>query len=78
MTYDPTFVPVGLAHRYLKTGERPMRILWKYAPVAATRTVFDTGEIATRVAAGDRGEPAPRRCLSVGPGVLNEMAPGTD
>ena len=53
--FDTTFVPAGVAHRFLNTGDRPMRILWNYTSVEVTRTFVDTGETVTHMTAGDKG-----------------------
>jgi hypothetical protein len=55
VTYDTTFVLAGVAHRFLNTGDRQMRILWNYTSVEATRTFVDTGETVTHMTAGDKG-----------------------
>lgn len=46
-TFDTTFVAGGIPHRFRNASElRPMRILWTYASVHATRTFCDTGATA--------------------------------
>jgi hypothetical protein len=44
-----------VAHRFLNTGDRPMRILWNSTSVEVTRTFVDTGETVTHMAAGETG-----------------------
>lgn len=41
---DITWVPPGAVHRFLNRGSEPMRILWIYGRVDATRTMAATGE----------------------------------
>lgn len=48
-TFDTTYVAAGVPHRFRNASETaPMRILWTYASVDATRTLVDTG-VTTRV-----------------------------
>jgi putative monooxygenase len=42
--FDTTFVPAGVVHRFANHGDSPMRILWTYGSVDATRTLAETGE----------------------------------
>lgn len=42
--YDTTQVPAGAPHRFMNTGDGPMRILWVYGATDVTRTFPDTGE----------------------------------
>ncbi|OWA22115.1 cupin [Streptomyces sp. CS159] len=47
--FDTTYVPAGTTHRFRNASTtEPMRILWVYASVDATRTVVETG-VTTRV-----------------------------
>lgn len=42
---DTTFIPPNVPHRFRnKSDTEPMKILWIYASVHATRTLVDTGE----------------------------------
>lgn len=42
--YDTTYVAGGVPHRFRNASDRePMRILWTYASVDATRTIIETG-----------------------------------
>ena len=42
---DTTFIPPNVPHRFRNRSEtEPMKILWIYASVNATRTLTDTGE----------------------------------
>ncbi|MGV9503806.1 cupin domain-containing protein [Streptomyces sp. NPDC003642] len=47
--FDTTYVPAGVPHRFRNaSATEPMRILWIYASVDATRTLVETG-ITARV-----------------------------
>lgn len=42
---DVTFIPAGVPHRFRNASEtEPMKILWIYGSVDATRTLVETGE----------------------------------
>ena len=42
---DTTFVPANLPHRFINASDtEPMKILWIYASVDATRTIVATGD----------------------------------
>ena len=42
---DTTFLPPNVAHRFRNaSATQPMRILWTYASVDATRTIIATGD----------------------------------
>ena len=41
---DATLVLPGIHHRYVNTGDEPLRILWVYGDPATTRTLISTGE----------------------------------
>ncbi len=57
-TWDTTYVAAGIPHRFRNASETaPMRILWTYGSVAATRTIVETG-VTTRVDAERAGRPA--------------------
>ena len=44
-TYDTTFVPANIVHRFRNASDTaPMKILWTYASIDATRTLAATGE----------------------------------
>jgi putative monooxygenase len=48
-TFDTTYVDAGVPHRFRNASDtEPMRILWTYASVDATRTIVETG-VTTRV-----------------------------
>ena len=42
--YDATYIPAGVPHRFINTGDSEMRILWVYGGTEVTRTVAATGE----------------------------------
>jgi len=45
---DTTFIPAGLPHRFVNASStEPMKILWIYASVDATRTIVATGDTRT-------------------------------
>ncbi|MFD7768399.1 cupin domain-containing protein [Streptomyces sp. NPDC059787] len=45
--FDTTYVPAGTPHRFRNaSATEPMRILWIYASVDATRTLVETGVTA--------------------------------
>jgi quercetin dioxygenase-like cupin family protein len=47
--FDTTYVDAGVPHRFRNASDTaPMRILWIYASVDATRTIVETG-VTTRV-----------------------------
>jgi mannose-6-phosphate isomerase-like protein (cupin superfamily) len=47
--FDTTYVDAGVPHRFRNASDtEPLRILWTYASVDATRTLVDTG-VTTRV-----------------------------
>ncbi|MFJ2951409.1 cupin domain-containing protein [Streptomyces sp. NPDC087226] len=47
LRFDTTYVPAGTSHRFRNaSATEPMRILWVYASVDATRTVAETGVTA--------------------------------
>ena len=48
-TFDTTYVDAGVPHRFRNASAiAPMRILWTYASIDATRTIVDTG-VTTRI-----------------------------
>lgn len=45
---DTTFIPANLPHRFINASDtEPMKILWIYATVDATRTIVATGDTRT-------------------------------
>ncbi len=53
--FDTTFVPAGIAHRFINMSKKPMRILWNYTSVNVTRTYADTGETVGHMTSADKG-----------------------
>lgn len=42
---DTTFIPADVPHRFINASStEPMKILWIYASVDATRTIIETGD----------------------------------
>ena len=42
---DTTFIPANLPHRFINASDtEPMKILWIYASLDATRTIVETGD----------------------------------
>lgn len=45
---DTTFLPANIPHRFINASQvEPMRILWTYATLDATRTNVETGQTRT-------------------------------
>lgn len=43
-TFDTTWLPPNVPHRFLNESDKPMKILWIYADINANRTMVATGE----------------------------------
>ena len=56
-TFDSTFVPEGIAHRFLNESDSPARILWIYASDHVTRTFSETGQTVEVESEGDHAIP---------------------
>lgn len=41
---DTTFIFPGVPHRFINTGDRPMKIMWVYTSTKVTRTFVDSGK----------------------------------
>jgi len=52
--YTTTYVPAGINHRFINTGEGEMRIFWVYAATQVTRTIAATGATVAHLSAHDR------------------------
>ena len=50
-----TWVPAGVAHRFLNRGDGIMRIYWVYGGRDVTRTITATGETFAHLSEADRG-----------------------
>jgi quercetin dioxygenase-like cupin family protein len=47
-THEVTFLPANVSHRFRNASStEPMRMLWTYASVDATRTIIATGDTCT-------------------------------
>ena len=44
--YDTTFIPAGVPHRFINSGQGRMSIMWVYGSTYVTRTYMETGETA--------------------------------
>lgn len=53
-TFSTTYVPAGVNHRFINTGDTHMRIMWVYAGTEVTRTIAETGETVVHLSAADR------------------------
>ena len=53
-TYSTTWIPAGVPHCFVNSGDGPMRILWLYGDANVTRTVTATGETLKHLSAEDR------------------------
>jgi len=62
---DATWTPVGVVHRFANRGRGPLRILWTYGSVDATRTLVATGA-TTSIAAESQANPAATAISEVG------------
>jgi mannose-6-phosphate isomerase-like protein (cupin superfamily) len=51
--HDTTFIPAGVPHRFVNTGNGPLTILWVYASETVTRTFADSGETVAHLSAND-------------------------
>ena len=46
-TFDTTWIPPNVPHRFINATDKPMRIFWTYATIDATRTMLASGETRT-------------------------------
>lgn len=53
-TFDTTWVPANVPHRFLNETDAPMKIFWTYATIDATRTMIASG--ATRTIDAEHGQ----------------------
>lgn len=50
-----TWVPAGVAHRFINRGSTSMAIYWVYGGRDVTRTITATGETVAHLSSADRG-----------------------
>lgn len=46
-TFDTTWIPANVPHRFINPSDKPMCIFWTYGSIDATRTIMATGETQT-------------------------------
>ena len=62
-THDVTFLPANVPHRFRNASDLlPMRMLWTYASVAATRTIIATGDTRSIDSEHEPKPSIPSRC----------------
>jgi len=54
---DVTWTPANVSHGFSNVGDGPMRILWVYGAVTATRTIVATGRTTLVADEADRAQP---------------------
>lgn len=52
--WDTVFVPAGVSHRFVNSGDDVLRILWVYGGTQVTRTLVESGKTVPHLSDGDR------------------------
>lgn len=53
-SFDTSFIPPGVPHRFRNVGASVMKILWVYGGTQVTRTYTETGETVDQLGPDDR------------------------